>query len=100
MSTSPPRSDLVRCEHCGVMVRIDRIQKHVLRVHTSPRPKPTPRQIVGGSGGAGSIDDGVHRHVWTERPTEFPMEYQVNRCRSCGKPAMSESDLCYTCESG
>ena len=57
------------------------------------------RFVAGGSSSFGSIDGGEHRHIYTGRPDEFEMERGVKRCRFCGKPAISGSDLCYTCES-
>src|SRR5688572_17873279 len=36
------RTDLEKCDYCGVMVRFDRMQKHILLVHTKKKKKRGP----------------------------------------------------------
>jgi hypothetical protein len=93
------RTELIHCNFCPAMVRVDRMERHISRVHTGvPRVPSRHFMVAGGSGGLGSIDSGEHKKVYTGGPDRIAMESGLKRCRSCGKPAIPGTDLCYGCE--
>jgi hypothetical protein len=67
-------SGLVQCPKCHVQVRVDRLQQHLLRVHSSG---PTNAETVSRSISVGSSS--------------------LRRCR-CGNLAVPGDDYCYNCK--
>ena len=45
----PPISRLVRCPYCDLMIREDRLQKHIKKAHSSPARQQHRQLVVPGS---------------------------------------------------
>jgi DNA-directed RNA polymerase subunit RPC12/RpoP len=69
--------EMVDCPKCNSRVRSDRLEKHIRKVHGS---RPIYRNSVSYSYASSSSSS-----------------YGRNRCRHCGRPAISGDDTCYGC---
>ncbi len=89
---------MVQCPKCPSSVRNDRLDKHLINVH-SGKPKPAGTTKKKNSSSHRPIYEAIPRdnRFWVSSSDSLPSSLGKYRCRHCGSVAMYNADACYTC---
>ncbi len=89
---------MVQCPKCPSSVRNDRLDKHLINVHSGkPQSASTTKKKIPSS--HRPIYEAVPRdnRFWASSSGSLPSSLGKYRCRHCGSVAMYNADACYTC---